>query len=115
MTAPGSVSTEVRLNTAVTRLWALGALLSSGCGSPNLCPEVPYAPKGEHVASVEECPPFPESCPLTCFDPVTCSGTSEGAFCEDCAELQAYVEDTCTHEVRLEFRTGFALYCGGKP
>lgn len=52
--------------------------------------EEPYIPLGPVVASVEECPIFPESCPYRCDPTGLCAGEPDALSCEECADLDHY-------------------------
>lgn len=100
-------------------LWAfVGAGPATGCGwGHDYCGPEDYVAIGPEVESVEECPPFPASCPVDC-SVGWCAGG--GLRCEDCARLQAWVDDNggespCVLTDTSGFARGFVLACGSEP
>jgi len=101
-------------------LWALvgAAGPTAGCGwSTNNCFPDEYVPTGPEVESVEECPPFPGSCPVDCdISSWTC--TEDGLRCEDCARVQEWLDRNESERPCLRLDTaawdarGFTFECG---
>jgi hypothetical protein len=99
-------------------LWAfVGAGPATGCGwGHHYCHPEEYVAIGPEVESVEECPPFPASCPIDC-DATEFYCTQDGLRCEDCARVQAWIdqnrEEFACIQVSIEssFPRGFRLFC----
>jgi hypothetical protein len=104
-------------------LWAFmgAAAPMGGCSwtwSDDACRPDDYEPTGPEVESVEECPPFPASCPVDC-DASRFLCTEPGLRCEDCARVQAWLDQNREEVPCIEVDTewslarGLVLSCGG--
>lgn len=88
-------------------------LSATGCQGASPCDPPPYVVSGPEVDAVGECPAFPESCPVDCDVPGLCEGS--GIRCEDCADLQVWLDGNEPVCVKLFDRDGsgaFRLSCG---
>lgn len=85
-----------------TMLLTVACLLA--CDPTVQCPHARYEPQGRRVESAAECqfePPLDE-CAFYC-DPITCDGYDGETYCEDCGELEIFLNGEC-----MDCRLGFA-------